>query len=133
MGKRDSSKFVDKSFPPAGRAVPRPRLAGLGPGAQVSAALSVDADIDDGNTWLDEAHQLDPQAVGAERHTFTLGGRTDIDLSSPYLRDILSDTDVYQVPTHDSPGTSEHNSTASRSGPATGKPLPASTDWESRG
>jgi hypothetical protein len=124
LGKRANSQVTDKSLPPTGRAAPRPRLEYTG------KAAVVDVEIDDGNNWLDESHQLNPIAVGVEHRRFTLGGRDDIDLSSSYLRDILSDTDILQA----------HAETASTSrndpGPASGsssatKPPPASTDWDS--
>ncbi|KIK95979.1 hypothetical protein PAXRUDRAFT_826499, partial [Paxillus rubicundulus Ve08.2h10] len=91
---------VDKSLPPAGRAAPRPwHLANDSDPEEGSGgtAMSVNSGIDDGNEWLDEPCQLDPEAVGAERHMFTLGGRTDTNLSSPYLRNILSNTNVTQA------------------------------------
>jgi hypothetical protein len=49
--------------------------------------------LDDGNTWLDAPHQLDPDVARAERSMFTLGGRSDIDITSPFLRDILSESE----------------------------------------
>jgi hypothetical protein len=122
LGKRASSQVVDKSLPPAGRAAPRPRLECAG------KAAVVDDEIDDGNDWLDEPHQLDPATVGVERHTFTLGGRDDIDLSSSYLRNILSDTDITQ--THAETASTSRNEPASGSSSAT-KPPPASMDWDS--
>ncbi|KAF9240690.1 hypothetical protein BU15DRAFT_73917 [Melanogaster broomeanus] len=131
LEKRDTSKLVDKSLPPAGRAAPRPRLetsaAKPGSGPQEDELVHADAEIDDGNGWLDDRRQLDPAAVGVERHMFTLGGRTDIDLSSSYLRDILSDTDMSQTP-------AETGNTSRRdhgSGSGITKPPPASTDWDS--
>ncbi|KAH0830471.1 hypothetical protein J3R83DRAFT_1917 [Lanmaoa asiatica] len=102
LGKRANSQVIDKSLPPAGRAAPRPHLKSLdgelGGGAYAGKATPwrvADAEIEDGNDWLDEPHWLDPAAVGVERHTFTLGGRNDIDLSSSYLHSILSDTDIF--------------------------------------
>ncbi|KAF9241270.1 hypothetical protein BU15DRAFT_73385 [Melanogaster broomeanus] len=127
LGKRNSSMLVDKTLPPAGRAAPRPRLASESGPEQDSggAATSI---IDDGNDWLNEPHQLDPGAVGAERHVFTLGGRTDINLSSPYLRDILSDTNVAQTHVQDTVGTSIKDP---RGSAAAAMPPPADTEWES--
>ncbi|KAF9220098.1 hypothetical protein BS17DRAFT_362133 [Gyrodon lividus] len=49
--------------------------------------LAIYNSIDDGNDWLDEQRRLDPATVGVEQRTFTLGGCTDIDLSSSYLSD----------------------------------------------
>ncbi|KAF8140411.1 hypothetical protein EV363DRAFT_1152651 [Boletus edulis] len=123
LGKRASSQVVDKSLPPAGRAAPRPRLERPG------KAAVVDDEIDDGNDWLDEPHQLDPATVGVERHTFTLGGRDDIDLSSSYLRNILSDTDITQ--THVETASTSRNEPASGSTSSATKPPPASMDWDS--
>jgi hypothetical protein len=108
LGKRDSSMLVDKSLPPAGRAAPRPRLASESDLEQGSggAATSTNVDIDDGNDWLDEPRQLDPEAVGGEQRMFTLGGRMDINLSSSYLRDILSNTNVAPTHIHNTASTS---------------------------
>ncbi|KAF8141598.1 hypothetical protein EV363DRAFT_1150689, partial [Boletus edulis] len=94
----------------------------------IGRAAVIDDEIDDGNDWLDEPHQLDPATVGVERHTFTLGGRDDIDLSSSYLRNILSDTDITQ--THAETASTSRNEPASGSSSAT-KPPPASMDWDS--
>ncbi|KIK78851.1 hypothetical protein PAXRUDRAFT_16654, partial [Paxillus rubicundulus Ve08.2h10] len=133
LGKRDSSKLIDKSLPPAGRAAPRPRLeltsldAETGGGVQEGESTGGDAEIDDGNDWLDERHELDPAAVGVERLKFTLGGRTDIELGSSYLRDILSDTDISQTQT-EAPSTSRKDSGGGSGVP---QPPPASKDWDS--
>ncbi|KIK77841.1 hypothetical protein PAXRUDRAFT_834849, partial [Paxillus rubicundulus Ve08.2h10] len=129
----DSSKLVDKSLPPAGRAAPRPRLeltsldAEIGGGVQEGDNMGGDAEIVDGNDWLDERRELDPAAVGAERLEFTLGGRTDIESGLSYLRDILSDTDTSQT-------QMEASSTSSKDpggGSGVAQPPPASKDWDS--
>jgi hypothetical protein len=122
LGKRANHQVVDKSLPPAGHAAPRPHLECTG------KAVAVDAEIDNGNNWLDESRQLDPAALGVECHRFTLGGRDDIDLSSSYLRDILSDTDILQA--HVETACTSRNDPASGSSSAT-KLSPASTDWDS--
>ncbi|KIK71982.1 hypothetical protein PAXRUDRAFT_836547 [Paxillus rubicundulus Ve08.2h10] len=133
LGKRDSSMLVDKSLPPAGRAAPRPwHLANdSDPERGTSSggtAMSVNPNVDDGNDWLDELRQLDPEAVGAERRMFTLGGCTDINLSSPYLRNILSNTNVAQTHVHDTAGISTTNP---RGSTAAAMPPLADTEWES--
>ncbi|KAF9221384.1 hypothetical protein BS17DRAFT_785301 [Gyrodon lividus] len=129
LGKRDSSELVDKSLPPADHAAPRPRFVSSDPepggGVQACAVTSTNAGLDDGNAWLDEPRQLDPNAVGVKRRTFTLGGRVDIDLSSPYLRDILSDTNVSQMHAYDTPDAPKNNP---RGGDAATNPPPASTE-----
>ncbi|KAG9311357.1 hypothetical protein JVU11DRAFT_8462 [Chiua virens] len=129
LGKRASSQLVEKSLPPAGRTAPRPCLECLGtePGSGAHRGEAVHA-IDDGNNWLDEPCQLDPTAVGVERHAFTLGGRSDIDLSAPYLLDILSDTDMSQAHA-ETAFASRKDPTGSSS--STVKPPPAGTDWDS--
>ena len=132
LGKRDSSMLVDKSLPPAGHAAPRPRLASesdpeRGSGSAATGTNAA-ADIDDGNDWLDEPRQLDPEAVGAERRMFTLGSRTDINLSSSYLRDILSNTNMAPTHVHDTASTPMNDP---RGSAAAAMPPPAATEWES--
>ncbi|KIK81753.1 hypothetical protein PAXRUDRAFT_832632 [Paxillus rubicundulus Ve08.2h10] len=122
--------LVDKSLPPAGRAAPRPwHLANDSDPEQGSGgtAMSINPGIDDGNEWLDEPRRLAPEAVGAERRMCTLGSRTDINLSSPYLRNILSNTNVAQAHVHNTAGIS----TKDPRGSAAAMPPLADTEWES--
>jgi hypothetical protein len=64
---------------------------------------------------------------------FTLGGRSDIDITSPFLRDILSDADVPQR-RRDTGGTAGKEKPPSDgmagSGARVSNAPPASLDWE---
>ncbi|KIJ59093.1 hypothetical protein HYDPIDRAFT_162797 [Hydnomerulius pinastri MD-312] len=83
--------------------------------------------IDDGARWLDKKRKLRGAAVLAERKKFTLGGRSDIDLSSPFFRDVLDDATKSrsQLPT-----ASKTNMVPAKLAP---KVVPNSkvSDWES--
>ena len=122
IGKRANSQVIDESLPPAGHAAPRPHLE------CVRNTLVVDAEIDNGNNWLDESRQLNPATVGVECHRFTLGGCGGINLSSSYLHNILSDTDILQA--HAETASTSRNDPVSGSSNAM-KLLPASMDWDS--
>lgn len=104
-----------------GRAAPRPRFLPPEPHSQADADT-----IDDGNAWLDEPRQLDPGAVSAERRTFTLGGRSDINIHAPYLQDILNDVDTMAI----TQGSSGRSKQASNGFTVANKAFPASADWE---
>lgn len=105
-----------------GRAAPRPRL--MLPESVTHSDCNTQA-VDDGNTWLDEPHELDPGAVSAERRMFTLGGRSDINIHAPYLQDILNDVDSTVAQ-----GNTGRSKQASTSLAVANKALPASADWE---
>ncbi|KIK81115.1 hypothetical protein PAXRUDRAFT_833085 [Paxillus rubicundulus Ve08.2h10] len=47
--------------------------------------------IDDGACWLDKRRKLQGAAVHAECKRLTLGGQSDIDLSSSFFCDVLDD------------------------------------------
>ncbi|KAF8547527.1 hypothetical protein OG21DRAFT_1490148 [Imleria badia] len=72
--------------------------------------------------------QLDPETVQAERVMFTLGGRSDIDNASSFLRDILNDTDAPQK-LRDVAGKKAPSGCIT---PVSNAP-PASSDWETWG
>ncbi|KAF8426433.1 hypothetical protein L210DRAFT_3652904 [Boletus edulis BED1] len=69
---------------PSMRSAPRPRrkqAENLDDGSNSPASDTFDG----GNTWLDAPRQLEPETAKAERAVFTLGGRSGIDVASPFL------------------------------------------------
>lgn len=83
--------------------------------------------VDDGLHWL-ESKQRTPRgaAVHVERQRLTLGDRDDIDLSAPYLRDVLDD--AAKSRSHLAPIVSKADPAPVRK---VAKAVPKASDWES--
>ncbi|KAF8451153.1 ribonuclease H-like domain-containing protein [Boletus edulis BED1] len=128
IGKRASDEVDEDSLAlPNIRSAPRPRrmqVENLDDGSNSPASDT----FDDGNTWLDAPRQLEPETAKAERAVFTLGGRSDIDITSPFLRDILCDADTPPKQRGDMAGK-DKTSSGGVTTPASNAP-PASSDWE---
>ena len=83
------------------------------------------APIDDGARWLDKKRGLSGKAVHAERQQLALSGTSEIDLSSPFFRNILDEPTKSRF---------QMSTTAKSLDPplkTLSKAIPKASDWDS--